>query len=86
MILFLILTILYLMSIPWMRHELIEYHKSLTYVKPETFDVILCFMPVINTLWSILFFLERVEMLKRLKVKFLTSDRLADKFFGSKDE
>lgn len=82
MTLLLILTVLYLTSIPWMRHELIEFHKSLKYVKPETFDVVLCFMPVINTLWAILFFLGRVRVFKGFKIKTLTG-RLADKFFGN---
>lgn len=77
--------IVYILSVIWLRHELIRYYKyEMSILKPGLFDVAIVFMPVVNTTWALLFFLTRKP---RHDEKKTFTEKLADKFFGnSKDK
>ena len=81
-----ILLVIYVISIFWLRYEMIHYYKhEFKYTKPEFGDVIVTVLPAINTIWAICFFLERKAPLRKLLEKLLGKhilEKITDKFFG----
>lgn len=57
---FAVLLAVYVLSIIWLRHEtIIEYRQEYKGIEPEAMEMLLCFIPVINTFGAIISFIVR---------------------------
>lgn len=72
-ILGLLLLVTYVPSVLWCRKEIIKFHKELTFVNPNLFDVIVSLIPVFNLAGAIM-----------LSIQNGSGKKVSDRFFGSK--
>lgn len=81
MIVLLVFLLVYIGSVFWLRYEFIkEYTGILKMLSPDVSDVIIVFIPIINTIWAALMLFDRIP--NKFKGKFTFSEKWVKKFFG----